>query len=421
MREREDLTVHNGEPPAHELFGAIRGEATELLDEQQTSTSRRGFEIEGVSSKDFAVGDYRLEFFVDGLLTVGQPCLIAGASKSLKTSLAIDLAVSLDSGKPFLNEFKVARTARVGVISGESGAATIQCAARRVCECKHLDLAERGIQWSFDIPRITDPTHLSAPERYISRHNLEVLILDPVYLMLLDARTAQHASNVFAMGAVLRNLSELVAELGTTLILIHHVTKGSARSSKSEGMIPDLEDMSMSGFAEFSRQWLLVGRRSRYVDGSGDHELWLRYGGSAGHGGLCGLDVREGRRDDIGGRRWSVTIRDAVECSNEQRGDAERRKIDAEERKAGRQLTGDMDRIRAKAEKFQAGDTKSQIAQAVSLPNERCGRALHALVDQGEWERCDVGKSNRKRAYEGFRPAPRDLSEHPEDSDSSDR
>ncbi len=199
---REAIEVH-----VKRLDAAYSGDLELALDGTDQSTSivkPAKFSIVSVPSSELATSNYTLDYFVEGVLTCGQPCVIGGASKSLKTSIAIDLAISLDSGKEFLNQYPVSKRAKVGVISGESGKASIQNTAQRVAECKQLELSELSIEWAFDIPQISDPSHLRELKRFIQKHDIEVPFLDPVYLALLNRDTAGNATNVFMMGAILR-------------------------------------------------------------------------------------------------------------------------------------------------------------------------------------------------------------------------
>ena len=74
----------------------------------------------------------------------GQPCILAGGKKCLKTSLLIDLGISLAMGGCFLGKLRVNRAARVGIMSGESGLATIQETARRIAAAAGYRLADIG-------------------------------------------------------------------------------------------------------------------------------------------------------------------------------------------------------------------------------------------------------------------------------------
>ena len=235
--------------------------------------------------------DIRPSFLVKGVLVEGQPMIVGGRSKTLKTSIVCDLVVSLGSGTPFLGRFD-ARQVAVGFWSGESGAATIRDTARRCAEARGVDLAETWTLWSFDLPRLSDLRHLDALEETIRGHGLKVAVLDPLYLALLSPETASGASNVFMMGSLLQGLTRLGQRTGCTIILLHHFRKGGQSDETNPA---GLEELAQSGVAEWARQWLLLQRRCPYQS-DGNHSLWMRCGGSAGHSSLWGAEHR--RRDD---------------------------------------------------------------------------------------------------------------------------
>ena len=90
----------------------------------------------------------------------------------------------------------------------------------------------------------------------------------------------QDAGNLFVVGRYLQAISDLVRDTGVTPILCHHLRKGVTEPHEPA----ELEDIAWAGFQEFTRQWLLLNRRSRYEpDQPGHHELWMNVGGSAGH------------------------------------------------------------------------------------------------------------------------------------------
>jgi hypothetical protein len=55
-----------------------------------------------LTCKELDTGEFDLEYLIDRVLVSGQPCIIGGAKKSLKTSILIDLAISLATGHKFL-------------------------------------------------------------------------------------------------------------------------------------------------------------------------------------------------------------------------------------------------------------------------------------------------------------------------------
>jgi hypothetical protein len=269
-----------------------------------------------ISSPTFEATDYRREWLVRKILVRGQPCILGGPKKSLKTSIIVDLALSLATATPFLGGFPVPRKVRVAVLSGESGDATLQCLARRVARARGLPWPQVDAFWGFDLPQLSIPSHLVALGKALAEHRPEVFIYDPLYLGLLAGQGGDGsaaASNIYAMGPLLLTVARTCLELGATPILCHHF-KLTRKEPYSE---PQLEDLAYSGVQEFARQWILVSRRSPFNPDhpEGLHELWLQAGGSVGHGVLRALDIREGKLlDDFSGQIWDVKVSGASDA-----------------------------------------------------------------------------------------------------------
>ena len=99
----------------------------ELLLELDGLTTRCGgiganFELQPMTSREFMATDFKQEFHVNRVLASGQPAVIGGPQKALKTGVLIDLAVSLGTGTTFLGDerFFVPKRRRVCVLSGEA-------------------------------------------------------------------------------------------------------------------------------------------------------------------------------------------------------------------------------------------------------------------------------------------------------------
>jgi replicative DNA helicase len=274
--------------------------------------------------EEFDRTEYRLEWYVEDVLVRGQPGVLGGSKKSLKTSVAVDLAVSIGTGQSFLGRFPVARRARVGFLSGESGEATLQETFRRVCRARGVTLATSDVWCEFRLPQLSSRTDLAGLAAAVRAAGVEVLFLDPLYLCVLGGLGAEglQASNMYQMGPLFLNVSQTLLPLGCTPLLVHHF-KMTRADPYGE---PELDDLAFSGIQEFARQWVLLGRREKYEKGSGRHKLWLATGGTAaGHSGVWALDVNEGvAGKDFMGRVWEVELAAAGQARQDDR-DVKRR------------------------------------------------------------------------------------------------
>lgn len=264
-----------------------------------------------ISSAEFAKANYKCRWLVEGVLVRNQPAVIGGAKKSLKTSLAIDLAISLGSATPFFGRFDVPKPVNVAFMSGESGKAVVQETAKRVCAAHDCDLAQCSVDWSMELPNLATKIGLKELCRNLTDIYANVVFIDPLYLCLIAGGSAS-ASNLYEIGALLKDVATACHSAGATPILIHHSTKGSNKHVNKTSSIPapmDLDDLAFAGIAELARQWILVNRRTPYDPNQHRHELLMNVGGSAGHSSCWNLDIDEGKmQTDFTGRRWDVSV-----------------------------------------------------------------------------------------------------------------
>jgi replicative DNA helicase len=372
--------------PAHQLGREEQAKRKPAASKGGGRRAPAEYIFDAIDSATFAQADYRLEWLVKRLLVIGQPALIGGPQKALKTSLLIDLAISLGTGTPFLDEFQIPRPMRVAVLSGESGQHTLQETARRVCQAKDVDLADVDVLWGFTLPKLASVCDLGALQAGLEQNKVEVVAVDPLYLSLLAGADGHgpRSENVFEMGPLLMAVARACLDVGVTPILAHHTRKGSGIGNEPL----ELTDMAYSGIAEFARQWLLVCRREKFEPGTGQHKLWLNIGGSAGHGGLWAVDVYEGIVDEhFAGRCWEVTVTTATEArqTDRQLGNArkkeERTRRDQEDDAAFLEALDNLiDRMPVGGERF---PTKNEIRTLARLSGDRTTRAVDRLIGEG--------------------------------------
>ena len=188
--------------------------------------------------------EYRIEYLIESTLVAGQPCVIAGGKKSLKTSLIIDMGISLATGGSFLGKLKVNRPCRVGIMSGESGMAIIQETARRIASTAGYRLRDiDGLVFSEHLPQFENPKHAEALRRFLVDNELEVLFVDPAYMCMSGA----DAGNLFIQGDKLRPINAICSDTWMVFSFgesgewaIHYLyllPALSARRSSSQGTV----------------------------------------------------------------------------------------------------------------------------------------------------------------------------------------
>ena len=334
---------------------------------------------------------FEIRFLVESIMAAGQPLVVAAPQKALKTSTSLDMAFALATGGYFLGRFKVPEPVAVGFFSGESGLPTLAETLRRIARAAgHDPSGVRNLIVSDRVPQIGSLDHLASIDALILEHALEVLFIDPVFMAMDGA----DAGNLFIQGQLLRRVSELCQDRGCTLVLLHHVKKGSGNDYQPL----ELSAIAWAGFAEAARQWILLNRREPFEPGSGLHRLHVCVGGSAGHGGYWGLDVDEGRYQPGVDRLWNVTLLTADEL----RSTGQDRK--ASDRAVKRQETLETDRreVVNAAVKLAGPETKNGLRDRVGCGHRRFDVAFASLVDDGTLVTATVVKPNGQ-TYDGWR------------------
>lgn len=396
----EDVRDILAKPNGRQLLDQAIRDARPVDD---TGTPVEVKKLERITAAEMAVTEIKVDYLAQGVLARKQAAVLGGPSKAMKTTTLMDLSISLCSGRPFLGAFAVPEAVRVGLVSAESGKATLFETAGRIARAKGLNLADLGdsLIVSTTMPKVDKPDGLDALEQFCRDDALDVLGIDPAYLAF--SGVADKAANVFAMGEVLLPLAERCTALGVTLIVAHH-----SRRSRTEGNTRfealELEELAFAGWAEFARQWLLVNRREKYIEGTGQHRLWLRAGGSAGHSGLWGVDVSEGPHSAAEGRDYDVTVIPAneVRADEKQRTAAEKAERDREDRDKN------VSKLLEAMKQWPEGECIAEIRAAAELGEKRAKDLLWDLHREGVIARCQVQKPNRKKPYDGWKLIPED-------------
>ncbi len=396
------------------------------------------YRLETVNAVDFVNQKIKLEWAVTGLLVLGQPALVGGPLKALKTTIAIDLAISMATGMHFLGyrQFTVPKPLRVCLLSGESGAPTIQRTIKYQMDARYNTNANgkwrpkvlENLYVGFRLPQFSVPESLAATEELLAEGKFDVVFVDPLYLSLLAGNRKAQAGNMFDMGPIYMQVSELAQKYAVTPILLHHFPKGKgqARDRRSSGPA-DLSDLAFAGAGEFARQWVLISRRAAYDIETGTNKLWLSVGGSVGFSSCWAIDVVQGvMNSDFGGLKWDVTLRsqaDQIALDKKEKSEKDARKQADKQEKS----SSDWRRVREFLERLPDGATKKRIKKETGMSKERVNAAIESGLADGLLQEVKVRVRNGPTSTmlrDGYKlvPAPKGLGatgENPQEADES--
>lgn len=185
------------------------------------------------------------EWAIKGWWTHGAHGIIGGPPDSYKSTLAVEMALSLATGVPFLGHYEVTRYASDGhvlIVQEENSLASLRRMVARICAARGLgDLHERDHgMWEFVHRRgtnlnvshlslerfdLTDQVQVKRLGDFCNRKQVRYVFFDPVYLMIGDSDENSGRD----LRKVLLALTWLKEETGAASILVHHTGKATDR------------------------------------------------------------------------------------------------------------------------------------------------------------------------------------------------
>lgn len=309
----------------------------ELLDRLREQLRRRPspgrFEFEPVTLAEFSRSCLRVDWLIDRVLVANEPMIIAAPKKSMKTSVLVDMAISLAiADGRWLGEFETQDPISTVFISAESSKVALLRKSLDVCKAYGIDAGEiENLHLEFRAPKFKNAAHLKATGELIEQTKAKVIIVDPSYFCL----DGEDAGNLMVMGDQLKTFADVCIEAGATPILAHHFHK-----TVQAGDEPRLEHITWAGFQEYAAQWILMNRRTPYEPGSGHHELIVSTGGRISGGGLWAVDIDEGHYPNT---FWETAVSSGGAAMQRMQSAAEQKKL----REAAARRQRDKDDIAA--------------------------------------------------------------------------
>ncbi|HUY31850.1 MAG TPA: AAA family ATPase [Pirellulales bacterium] len=313
-----------------------------------------------MTMRELAAADLRTHYLIDGVLAAGQTTIIGGAEKAGKTTITLAAAVAMTTGRPWLGHYAVPRPVRVAVQSGESGMATLRETVARIALADGIDYRDiEGLTIGDELPTLgAGRADVDRADELLDTTGADVWMLDPAYLCVdADGREG----SLFAVGAALRPVTELCQRRGVTLVLLHHTRRPDRRDEHAPC---ELADLSWGGYRQWARQWILLARREPYLPGTGQHQLWLSIGGSAGHSDLAAVDIDEGTWP---ARTWCVSVTRGAEARQDAKARQEQAKQAERQVRASVQLDADRKAIVAAMAKIGKPEMATKIRDWAGL------------------------------------------------------
>lgn len=171
------------------------------------------------------------EPIVAGLLRRGEVGVLGGASKSFKSWAALDLALGVACGRPWMG--RDCGKGRVLLVNLELPEWAIRGRLRAVAEARGDHPAGDSINvWTLRGHSVTEDD-LRTPIAAGRIHDLALVIVDPVY-RLLDGRDENSASDI---NTLLGKLAGIALDTGAHILLPAHFAKGNAAAKDAQDRV----------------------------------------------------------------------------------------------------------------------------------------------------------------------------------------
>ena len=223
-------------------------------------------------------------WLIENLWAAHAVGIIGGAPKSLKTWLALEMAVALASGSPCLGTFAVPSRGPVLLYAAEDSAAALRARLESLAYHHGLELALLDIRVitadSLRLDHTIDQQRLDAT---LMLHRPVLLILDP--LVRLHAIDENAAGEIAALLGYLRVLQR---KTGVAIALVHHARKNVSASGGAGYSLRGSSDLYawVDSFLYLRRHHgqLTLSAEHRGASGAGPLTLELAESSNAGSG-----------------------------------------------------------------------------------------------------------------------------------------
>ena len=161
---------------------------------------------------------------IEGVARVGDVIHIPAPSKVGKSWMAIDLALSVASGRDFLKEFETAQ-GPVLYLDSELHPSDLVWRFKQVAERRGVDLASAGSSILLKYYRglKADINSIESWLRSLRKGDYRLIVIDALYRFLppgVDENNNSHMTQVY------NSIARFADHLGAVVLIVHHTSKG---------------------------------------------------------------------------------------------------------------------------------------------------------------------------------------------------
>lgn len=192
-------------------------------------------------------------WLIRGIWPAGVYGVHGAEMKAQKTWNALDLAVSVASGTPWLGSIPIDDSGPVVIFAGEGGKPSIVRRIRAIAKSRGLTAEELPIVVCARAPHLSNDGHLALVAAQLQETKPRLVVLDPLYLAARGAK----GTDLYAMGEMLEPIQHLCEQATTALLVVTHY-------NRKEGSGPSR--FTGAGPAEWGRVLIGAAVVSRHTD-----------------------------------------------------------------------------------------------------------------------------------------------------------
>lgn len=173
--------------------------------------------------------------------------MVAGEPKTFKSTITMDMAVSIASGEDLWGKYKVETQGPVIIVQNENADWIVKDRLEKIMVTKGLEgsviIGEEklDIEWPVDLPlfflnnygfNFSNEEHRDEFVSYVEKIEPVLIIFDPLYLMIDgDINSSQELQPILKWLLNIRN------EYNTSVMVIHHYNKGGSSTRGGQRML----------------------------------------------------------------------------------------------------------------------------------------------------------------------------------------